>query len=387
MIRVFTLIAPVLATGSVLAQGAAPANPASGWQTGAVLDVSAQSRALALGQRDKGLGLGHSDLTAYGPLGRHVEAQITAAAHSHERKVELELEEAWFQSRTLPAGLQVRAGRFSSQLGYLNEQHPHADDFVERPLLYRAFLGGHWWDDGIRINWVAPTDMYLRLGAEFFRGKQLVEEAVRDRRAGAMVLSARTGGDIGRNQSWQAGLSYLKNRREAAVEEEGAHEEHDEHHELGHGHGAHGHGAHGAAYSGRHLWLGDIAWKWAPEGNNSRQQVRVVYERALVRNLNRHARSGDRHVADYLSVAWRFAPAWEVGARTDALKVRKPHEDHFDTGRLRETSLMLAYKPTHQQTLRLQATHQRNRGGFDEAARSLQLQYIINFGAHAAHSF
>jgi hypothetical protein len=35
----------------------------------------------------------------------------------------------------------------------------------------------------------------------------------------------------------------------------------------------------------------------------------------------------------------------------------------------------------------VQATHQRNRQGFDEATRSLQLQYIINFGAHAAHSF
>ena len=74
---------------------------------------------------------------------------------------EVELEEAWAQTRTLPAGFQVRAGRFSSQLGYLNEQHPHTDDFIERPLLYRAFLGGHYFDDGVRVNWTAPTDLYL----------------------------------------------------------------------------------------------------------------------------------------------------------------------------------------------------------------------------------
>jgi hypothetical protein len=376
------LMALLLAAGHALAQGGAPTGSATGWQGGAVLDVTAQSRALALGQRDRGLALGHSDLSAYGPLGRHLEAQLTAAVHSHDGKTELELEEAWLQTRTLPAGLQLRAGRFASQLGYLNEQHPHADDFVERPLLYRAFLGGHWNDDGMRINWTAPTDLYLRLGAEVFRGKRLVEEAASDARPGVAVLSARLGGDLGINHSWQAGLSYLHNRREAAVEHEtGEGRGHDHDHAHGHSH------AHGAAFSGRRLWLGELAWKWAPEGNNSREQVRVAYERALVRGLNRHASSRDRHVADYLSVVWRFAPSWEVGARADALKAQIPHGDHFHSGRLRETAVMLAYKPTHQQTFRIQATHQRDRAGFDTATHSLQLQYILSFGAHAAHSF
>lgn len=384
MIRSLALAASLLPVGPALAQGGGPAGPATGWQGGAILDVSAQSRSLALGQRDKGLAPGHSDLTAYGPLGRHLEAQLTAAAHGHERKVELELEEAWFQTRTLPGGLQARAGRFASQLGYLNERHPHADDFVERPLLYRAFLGGHWNDDGLRINWVAPTDFYLRLGAEAFRGRKLVEEASGDGRPGATVLSARAGGDLGRSHSWQLGFSWLHNRREAAPEHE---DEGDEDHGHDHAHGdAPGH-VHGAVFSGRHTWLGELAWKWSPDGNNSREQVRVAYERALVRGLGRHAPGGERHTADYLSVVWRFAPAWEVGVRGDALEVRIPHEDHFHAGRLRETSVMLAYKPTHRQTLRIQATHQRNGAGFDTATHSLQLQYILGFGAHAAHSF
>jgi hypothetical protein len=382
-------ISLALACGPALAQGGAPATPtpATGWQAGAVLDVTAASRALALGQRDKGLGLGHSDLSAYGPLGQHIEAQITGAAHTHDDSTELELEEAWFQTRTLPAGLQLRAGRFASEISSLNEQHPHADDFVERPLLYRAFLGGHWTDDGLRLNWTAPTDLYLRLGAEVFTGKRLVEEAASAQRPGAIVLSARTGGDLGASHSWQAQLSYLQNRREAAVEEEHAHEgeEGGEEEEAGHDH-AHGH-AHGAAFSGRKMWLGGITWKWAPGGNNRNQQVRVSYERAQVRELNRFAAGSDRHVADYLSVVWRFAPAWEVGARLDMLDVRMPHEDHFHSAGLREAALMLAYKPTHQQTFRLQATRQKDRGGFEDAGHAVQFQYILNFGAHAAHSF
>lgn len=372
---------------SIVTAAAAAQQTEPGWQSGAILDISAGSRALALGQRDKGLGLGHSDLSINGPVGRHFEAQATAAAHTFERKLEVELEEAWLQSRSLPAGLQMRAGRFASQIGYLNEQHPHSDDFVGRPLLYRAFLGGHWNDDGLRINWTAPTDLYLRLGLEVFRGRRLVEEAASARRPGAAVLSGRVGGDIGRNQSWQAGLSLLHNRREAAVE---AHDE-DHEAEAEAGHEAahqedHAH-SHGAAFSGRRMWLADLAWKWAPQGNNRQQQLRVAYEHALLTGLNRFATRSDRHHAGYLSVVWRFAPAWETGVRLDVLRVRQPHEDHFDDGRLREAALMLAYKPTHAQTLRLQLTKQQDRGGFPAATHAVQLQYILNLGAHAAHSF
>ena len=366
--------------GLAAATAPAAAEPAfAGWQSGAVIDMSAASRGLALGQRPRGLGLGHSDASASGPVGDLLEAQGTLSVHSDESRLEGEIEEAWMQTRALPAGLQVRAGRFSSQLGYLNEQHSHADDFVERPLLYRAFLGGHYYDDGVRLNWTAPTDLYLRLGAEWFAGTKLVQEAVSPGRRGVFVLSAKTGGDLDASQSWQAGLSFLHNRREAAVEE---HEEgEDEHGDEGHAH------AHGAAFSGRRMWMAELAWKWAPEGNNARQQVRVAYEIARVTGLNRFATGSDRHLAQYLSAVWRFAPTWEAGVRHDLLRVRAPHEDHFDDGRLRETSLMLAWKPSHAQTLRVQYTRQRNGAGFDQAARALQLQYILSFGAHAAHSF
>lgn len=367
-----------VSSGAVLAQ-----DSAAGWQVGGALDAAASSRALALGDREQGLGLGHSDITLRGPLGAALEAQATAAAHTHDGRLELELEEAWAQTRALPGGLQLRVGRFSSQLGYLNEQHPHADDFVQRPLLHRAFLGGHWYDDGLRLNWTAATDLYLRLGLEVFRGRQLVDGAA-SRRPGALVLSSRIGGDIGRSQSWQAGLSLLHNRREA-----NAHDDDHEGHGHGHGHEVeeeHRHG-HGASYSGRRMWLAELAWKWAPQGNNRQEQVRISVEHAQIEQLGRLARRSDRHHATYASAVWRFAPAWEVGARHDLLRVRQPHGDHFHDGRLRETAWMLAYKPTHAQTVRMQFTQQRDRGGFDAANHAVQFQYILNFGAHASHAF
>ena len=362
--------------GGVLAQS----NP--GWQFGAVLDITHTSQALAQGSRDKGLQLGHSDLSASGPLGPWFKAQVNAVVATHDGKLEREIEEAWVQTTRLPGGLQARAGRFASQVGYLNQQHPHADDFVERPLLYRGFLGGHWNDDGLRLNWTAPTPFYLMVGTEAFRGKRLVEEAAEPaRRLGATTFVVKTGADLSRSHSWQLGLSHIRNTREALVEdheegaEEGAHE-----HEHAHGHGA--------AFSGRRTSMVDFTWKWAPGGNNRDQQVRVGLELARISGLGAAFASTDKHQARALSVVWRFRPEWEVGARWDRLRVRMAHDGEVHGGRLNEQALMLAWKPSHMQSLRLQVTQQRDAVEFENPARrAWQLQYVLAFGAHGAHAF
>lgn len=379
-----------LACGPTAAQSTpAPAGPPGAWQVGAVLDLTHTTRPLALGGRDQGLQLGHSDLTASGPLGPWFRAQVSATVATHEGELEKSIEEAWLETTQLGGGLQLRAGRFASQVGYLNPQHPHADDFVERPLLYRGFFGGHWNDDGLRLNWTAPTPFYLMVGAEVLRGKRLVETVAHTPpRMGTSTWVLKTGADLNRSHSWQLGLSHIRNRREAAVEEH-AHEE--EHHDPADAaedaHEGHDH-HHGAQFSGARTWMVDFTWKWAPEGNNRQQQLRLGFEAARTTGLNRYATSRDRHEANALTVVWRFAPAWELGARADWLRVRMPHEDHFDSALLRERAVMLAWKPSHMQSLRLQVTTQRDAVGIeDPAQRSVQLQYVMAFGAHGAHGY
>ncbi len=354
-----------------------PANPptVSNFELGLVLDGAFSSRELALGQRERGFGLGHNELSLAGAVDTLFQARATAVLHSHEGDTELDLEEAYLETTTLPAGVQVRAGRFLASLGYLNEQHVHADDFVERPLLYRAFLGGHYFDDGLRLSWTAPTRLYWRSTVEVLGGRQLVPASTHDPRAGAFTASTKIGGDWNASHSWQLGLSYLHNRRKAVMEEEDPDPDHDHDH------------AHGSRFGGRHLVIADAVWKWAPAGNNRQRQLRVSAEYARVSELNEFARSGDVHEAGYLSVVYRFAPQWEAGLRVDQLRVREPHGDHFHSGRLREASAMLAWKPTHFSALRLQLTGQRDRGGFQDAAHSVQLQYVMSLGAHGAHGF
>lgn len=360
--------------------------PTPGWQAGLVLDAAATSDAQALGVRDRGLGLGHSDVFARGPLGPHWSAEVIGGFHTADRRLEHHLENAWVQSRSLPAGLQVRAGRFASQVGYLNEQHPHNDPFAERPLLYRGLLGGHWYDDGLRLNWTAPTRTYLRLGAEVFSGRKLVPHTEEGRSSQVSTLNLKTGGDWGAHSSWQWGLTRLDNPRVAEVAS------HDSAHDD------HGH-AHAARFTGRQLWVSDLVWKWAPSGNNRQQQLTVAWELAQVRRIHPLAPANLQHRASSLAVVWRFLPAWETGLRIDGLQVQAAERDgtdlHFAAGRLRENAWMLAYKPHHRHTLRLQLSQQSTSGAHDDGAavfaqparRSVMLQYVVAFGAHGAHAY
>lgn len=369
---------------------AAAASSDEGWEAGVVLDAAQTTKKLALGFRDQGLGLGHSDVLIRGPLGAALNAESILATHTIDGRLEVHAERLSLSTRTLPLGLSAVAGRFASQIGYLNEQHPHADDFTERPLLYRGFLGNHWFDDGLRLNWIAPTPFYLRVGAETFTGRQLIKEAETKPSIGAWTLSSKTGGDFNQSNSWQFGLSVVGNRRQAEVREHGA------------GESAHDHD-HGAAFSGRRMGMSDLVYKWAPNGNPRQEQIRLVWEYAVVSGI--HPQSGSLgHAGSTLGAVWRFHPAWEVGLRSDWLRVNSPElRDNdgdgvaeslgFAAGRLREQSLMIAYKPNHGQTYRLQYSAQRATGSdvadiFARPASSgIQFQVTIEFGAHSAHSF
>jgi hypothetical protein len=374
----------------------APGSTSDSWEASAVLDVGHSSRKLELGARDRGIEMGHSDVVLRGPVGALFTAEVAAAAHTGEGRTEKHTESFWIQTRSLPAGLQSRLGRFRSQIGYLNEQHPHADDFSERPLIYRAFLGRHWYDDGVRLNWTAPTPFYLRFGAEAMAGRQLIKDSVTRPGIGARTLTMKTGSDLTASSSWQFGLSHLNNRRQAMVDTH-HHDHEDDHAESGHA--GHSH-IHGASFSGRNTWMSDLVYKWAPDGNPRNQQLRLVLEHARISGI--HPESGSRrHAGSALSAVWRFHPSWEIGAKTDRLRVNRPefHDDgagptlEFANARLREHALMIAYKPGHMQTYRLQISRQRADGTaaadvFAQPARVVvQLQTVIAFGAHGAHSY
>src|SRR5678815_5931600 len=75
-----------------------------------------------------------------------------------------------FRTLALPEGFTAKGGRFFSGFGYLNEVHAHAWDFIDQPLAYQAFFGGQFKQDGLQVKWLAPTDLFIELGAETGNG-------------------------------------------------------------------------------------------------------------------------------------------------------------------------------------------------------------------------
>lgn len=339
-----------------------------------VLDGYYSSGHSAMSDRDEGFGLGHTELSLSSPIDDLFEGRLTAVIEEHDGDSELMLEEAFLQTTAMPYGLNMRAGRFLSQVGYLNSRHMHADDFVQRPAVYRALLGGHYFDDGLRVNLLMPTPFYWSVGAEAFDGAQLSGEGGDDT-IGVWTATTRIGGDLSASQSWQAGFSWLRNRIAGH-----GHDDHEDEHDHDHGH------PHGAGYAAENLYITDLVWKWSPDGNPRQRLLTLSGEYFYADELNEYARSGDNHEGWYASAVYRFAPQWSAGLRYGRVDVLDAHGDHFHSQNLKETDVMLAWQRSHFSTLRLQYTHQEGHG-FDHIDNTVTLQYVMTFGAHGAHDF
>ena len=75
-----------------------------------------------------------------------------------------ELEEAWMETTSLPANLQLRGGQMFTEFGRHNPTHVHAWSFVDTPLANARFLGPDGLrNPGARLAWLAPTPFYSEL--------------------------------------------------------------------------------------------------------------------------------------------------------------------------------------------------------------------------------
>ena len=74
----------------------------------------------------------------------------------------VELEEAYFLTTSLPANLQLKGGQFFTEFGRQNPQHPHSWAFVDQPLVLNRMFGPDGLrSQGLRLSWLAPTSTYL----------------------------------------------------------------------------------------------------------------------------------------------------------------------------------------------------------------------------------
>ncbi len=319
------------------------------------------------GPGEDGLSLAESELAISANIDDKFYGFFTAALTPEN---EIEIEEAYFETLALGGGVTIKAGRFLSHIGYLNPIHAHAWDFADQPLVYRALLGNQYGDDGAQLRWVAPTTLYLELGAELFRGDAFPAGGAANDGKGTRAFFARVGGDAGVSHAWRAGASFMK--AEADERETGD----------------------GDLFSGESELLGaDVVWKWAPDGNARERNLKLQTE-YFVRD-----ESGEFNALDYdgeqrgwyAQAVYQFMPRWRIGLRHDRLKA-----DAVDAALAgsvldpdghapRRTSAMIDFANSEFARLRLQYNRDESRA--DGRDDQWYLQYVMSLGAHGAHTF
>lgn len=327
------------------------------------LPLGADSRPTA-----RGLAVGESEINLSANIDQALYGSLTV---SYARDNTFSVEEAFIQSVGLPGGFTVKAGRFRSGIGTLNDQHAHTWDFVDAPLPYLVMLNGQYGDDGVQARWLAPTAMFVELGAEAFRGTSFPANGAGNKGFGTLSAFAHAGDDIGEGGtggSWRMGLSGLVTRASGLS--------------LG-----------ADTFSGNdRIGIVDAVYKWAPDGNFADRYVKLQGEyfyRASSGQFDGVSGTTQQQ-GFYLQAVWQFMPRWRAGARYDQVwgnapsrsLALSPWDPRGHVGS--RESIMIDYSTSEFGRFRLQANLDHSTGKDD---RQLILQYTVSLGAHGAHTY
>lgn len=339
---------------------------------------------------ERGFTLDHTELVMSANIDPYSRGLVTLAVADEE----VEVEEAWFQTLRLGHGLTVKGGRFFSGIGYQNEKHPHAWDFADNNLMYSVLFGESLKQDGLQARWLAPTELFLELGAEVAKGQFFPgSDGGADKNgAAAWAAFAHVGGDVGVSHAWRAGVSYLRaspRQREAFLDDLNDFEA------L-------------SLFSGTSkAWLADFVWKWSPDGN-PRQRNFIFAAEYFDRDEDGEllcedatadggACSGltDRYASaqsgGYAQAVYQFMPRWRIGTRYDRLSAGSVDfgangallgSTDYDPSRW---SVMTDYSPSEFSRFRLQFARDKSVQG--DPDNQVILQYIMSIGPHGAHKF
>ncbi len=356
------------------------------------------------GLTSEGLALHEIELSASANFDNLFYGQTTLGLHDHDGEIEVDVEEAFVDTLSLPAGLGLRFGRFFSSIGYLNEHHAHAWDFADAPLAYQAFLGGQYSDNGIRASWVVPADtLFAEVGVEAMSGNSYPGDG--ESQAAMRNLFANIGGDVGPNNSWQLGLSRMNVDVEERAAGGHAHE-HDEEEE-----------GHDAEFSGdSDLAALDAVWKTDLGGGKALIFQGEYFWRDEDGQVSM-SEEGNNALFNYdgeqdgwyLQGIFQFNRQWRTGLRYDRLTADNdlPVVSTSDMDgnalsgdvidELREESgyqssshdphrwaAMIDWTPSEFSRVRLQYARDDSR---EETDNQLFLQYIMTMGAHGAHQY
>ncbi len=357
---------------------------------------------------ENGFNLNYAELV----LSSSVDPFFTMDGVFHFSENGVEIEELFFTSNGLGYGTKVKGGKFNSNFGYLNEQHHHAWDFADMPLVYEAFLGMHGINEkGAQIQWTAPTPFYLMAGFEVLQGeneqmfgKDSIDasamtgddndaEVIEGASAPAMYVGyIKASHDVG-NTTFLGGISYAQG--DSRIDHTEEHE--DEAHAFS-GDAK----LYGADFVVLHALDSYSSIKWQSE-YLQRELDGIQYANAkdgsgnLLTDADGYilssAKINKKQSGLYSQLIYTHDKNWRMGVRYDTIlqnDVTKAGADVEQPDGLDKYSVMVEYHTSEFARFRLQYSHDNamfNEDGDREKIDTIILQANISIGAHAAHSF
>ncbi len=307
----------------------------------------------------------------------------------NDNQTDVEVEEAFLQTTSLPFNLQVKGGQFFAAFGRINPTHPHTWDFADYPIVAGRFLG----PDGLRgvgtqISWIAPVPWYsqLSLGVQngrgetgysfrnpgddgMFFGRRTTDREIRGLEDFVWIPRWENSVDLSPTQVVLAGIS----------------------------------GAFGSNETGGNartqIYGADLLYKWKSEKAEGgfpfvKWQTEFMYRRFEAgRGVNESFPVAEtfNDWGLYSQVLWGFKKGWVAGIRGDYYDAEDSRfTNDLDRQSRSRISANLTWYPTEFSKIRLQYNHDFLEDTFFLAGRdvdSVFLQFEFILGAHGAHKF
>ena len=301
--------------------------------------------------KDRGFNLNYAEFAMHSVVDPYFEA----FANFHLHPEAFEIGEAYVQTTSLAYSLRIKAGKFKSSFGRMNQKHQHSWNFDSQALIYKALFGPDSISDaGVQLQWIAPIDTYLMFGTEAMQGTN--GRSFGDSSSNNLYIGyVKSSVDIGDDLSILGGISYAhgKNTTSNATDIYGVDLTFRE--QLG-------------SYSA-------LIW-----------QSEYLYRDMTLSDTK------DKQAGFYSELIYQYNNNYSFGTRYDRITKNETDLSMYsgvDTDNLDRYTAKIDYKPFPMSRLRLSYTYDRSRIIVDERKNVSEVMLSLNIaaGAHGAHDY
>lgn len=332
--------------------------------------------------QETGFNLREVEVYLSGEVDGYFFAEATLAFNTDEAEVET----AVFETTSLPWGFTIKGGKFFSDFGIINAQHPHQWSFADQPLIYELTLGDHGLNDvGVQGRWQLEAPFHLQVGAEALQGDNEKMFAYENGdelpshdgpRVGVGWLKA--GPALGHAHTLLFGLSGGGGVHQEAHEEVPASFNYLDGSSYFAGADAFYHyDAHGDRGQGSFTFQGEYFYR--------NKDLELVASDDVAAPLGENLDSNQDGY--YLQALYGFLPRWRGGLRWEQIgltnDMQEPEGDRENYGDSWRASAMLDFSPSHNSLIRLQL----NNGDYETDLGSENVwegyvQVVVSLGSH-----